>query len=94
MIYIFMGSFGGPGDLYASGGGFGCGKSSGKATTANTAKATPTEAYKSPGPPKLAIKSYIMLASVASQLFFIFCIFGYPRQIWDLRTRPRGGNFT
>ena len=38
---LFMASFGDPGDLSASGGGFGCGKSNGKATTATTEKATP-----------------------------------------------------
>ena len=48
-----------PGDVTASEGGFGCSKSSGKATTATTERATP-EAYKSPGPPKLAIKSYML----------------------------------
>ena len=60
-------SFGGPGDLYASGGGFGRGKSSGKATTATTEKAAP-EAYKSPGPPKLAIKGYMLRELYARSL--------------------------
>ena len=47
-----------PGDLSGSGGGFDYDKSSGKATTATTKK-PPPEPDKSPGPPKLAIKTYL-----------------------------------
>ena len=37
---FLIASFGGPGDLSRSGGGFDCGKSSAEATTATTEKAT------------------------------------------------------
>ena len=49
-------SFRGPGDLSASGGRFGCGKSSGKAIAATKEKAT-LEADKSPGPPKTSYQN-------------------------------------
>ena len=39
-IQLFIASFGGPGDLYASGGGFFCRSSGGFATTFATAEAT------------------------------------------------------
>ena len=55
----FIASFVGPGDLNASGGGFLCSSSSGLPLLLPQTK-PPPEADKSPGPPKLAINSYLL----------------------------------
>ena len=51
--FNFLASFGGPGDLNASGGGFFCSSSNGLPLLLLHPK-PPPEAFKSPGPPNLA----------------------------------------